>query len=402
MPIPTPIRFRRNEFQSFIATRTFAVPGFPSGIPRGAEILFDGAMADYAGVQVGCPQLLGAIKAGWLVAAEAYDEAAVEAPRPAGIQVRHATEGGNPMRPGQGRTIMTTTESDEREVNSNIRTRAKETSQRNAAPRNIRPKAASAPLPRGVEPQDGVEVRPLKTLSGEKSKHAVTTLTGNNTMAAVAEVTKGSVIEPGRGVTEEEMLARMTEEEQALYLAEKESRKAQYVDLEAAPVPVRQIRTASQQSQDGIRSTVSVGGGTAAVDLSGVNGKASEATVTYEDGIKMTNTNGPRQGVQPARPAPAVVVKPANEDARRRVAKRVCPDFPDNYDFSLPPKKKMARLMADYSDRPDVIQAVYAAESDEMKSLLEEEFPEALGLELLRYRGESPCPAPRRALTARP
>jgi hypothetical protein len=37
----------------------------------------------------------------------------------------------------------------------------------------------------------------------------------------------------------------------------------------------------------------------------------------------------------------------------------------------------MARLQADYENRPDVLRAVFAAEGDEMKSILMQEFPQA-------------------------
>ena len=59
------------------------------------------------------------------------------------------------------------------------------------------------------------------------------------------------------------------------------------------------------------------------------------------------------------------------------IAKAVCADFPDNYDFAVPVKKRMARLQADYENRPDVLRAVFAAEGDEMKSILMQEFPQA-------------------------
>jgi hypothetical protein len=62
----------------------------------------------------------------------------------------------------------------------------------------------------------------------------------------------------------------------------------------------------------------------------------------------------------------------------RKIARAICADFPDNYVFTDSPKKKLARLQADYEDRPDVIRAVAAAETDgEVKRRLIEEFPEA-------------------------
>jgi hypothetical protein len=59
------------------------------------------------------------------------------------------------------------------------------------------------------------------------------------------------------------------------------------------------------------------------------------------------------------------------------VAKAMCADFPPNYDFAAPAKKRVARLQADFEDRPDVIRAAFAAENDEVKQLLVNEFPQA-------------------------
>ena len=64
-------------------------------------------------------------------------------------------------------------------------------------------------------------------------------------------------------------------------------------------------------------------------------------------------------------------------DPRRVIAKTICQDFPDNYDFEATVRKKIARIQADFEDRVDILRAVYAAENDEMKARLLEEFPEA-------------------------
>jgi hypothetical protein len=118
-----------------------------------------------------------------------------------------------------------------------------------------------------------------------------------------------------------------------------------------------------------------VGGGVEVADPVGMSGKPKEG-VTVEDGMTFRTTNGPEQGVQPH---PRSQVQPdmgGTEDARRKVAKAICSDFPTTYDFGQPAKKKLARLQADFEDRPDVIRAVFAAESDDMKAKLVNEFPQ--------------------------
>jgi hypothetical protein len=65
-------------------------------------------------------------------------------------------------------------------------------------------------------------------------------------------------------------------------------------------------------------------------------------------------------------------------DAARKIAKSICPDFPESYDFAAPARKKIARLQADFEDRPDVIRAVAAADTDlELRNRLFVEFPGA-------------------------
>jgi hypothetical protein len=96
---------------------------------------------------------------------------------------------------------------------------------------------------------------------------------------------------------------------------------------------------------------------------------ASSSQVIEAEGIKFTTTNGPKKDLPNS--------KQPQDDVRRKVAKTVCRDFPDLYNFNDSDKKKLARIQADFDERPDVIRAIFAAESDNMKARLVEEFPEA-------------------------
>jgi len=173
---------------------------------------------------------------------------------------------------------------------------------------------------------DGVVVRTLTTPA-----KSTTEMTDSN--FAVAEARANSVkVKPGRGITRDEMLDQMDDESREQYLAELEARKS---------------------SKDGV--------------------VASQAKAV----------SAPKKAVpapKKATASAAVLVPATGVDVRRKVAKSICPDFPDNYDFNLPVKKKIARLMADYEDRPDVIKAVAAAETDaDMRHALIEEFAEVFG-----------------------
>lgn len=375
--MPAAIQFRRGEKQSFIATRSFSL-GTGVNIQKGQEVLFDGATANVDGDDFAAPNLRGALKAGWLILAENFDAMDDTAERPvsANIQVHHPTQGGNPMdlrSRTNGRTSMTTTESDEREVGS-VQTHAQRARTANQGYRRGQPVNVGM-----VESQDGVPVRTLKTPAGGRAMQQRTVLTAGSVGQAMrdTEVT----IDAGRGMTQEEMLERMTPDDRDAYLAEKAGLKAQYVD-EPARVVGRVASKKATEQKDGFTTKLSTGGGIETADLSGMDtGKAVQATMVVE-GMTFQTTNGPKQGVQQhPRQEETKVSRPvlveASADIRRKVAKTLCPDFPDNYRFELDPKKKLARLQADYEDRLDVLQAVFAAEGDEFKAILVREFPQA-------------------------
>lgn len=407
---PNQIRFRANEPQAFVATRNFTLGNTGATIPKGAEVLFDGSTVEFAGQKYSFPQLRGAIKLDWVVQPEVYDASDPNYGRPerANIQVRHATQGGNPMAP-QPKMTISTTEADEREV-MNTKRHAQQIRDTNRAyvrgnPVTVQP--GDTVLSRQgfevVEEQDGVEIpgRSFKTASGDRSMKTATTLTAES-VGAVLQRASNVTIEAGRGVTMEERLALMSDEEREVYLAERAAdREATLAAMppeqqaaERAAQSIRerkvisQVRKAPVQRTEGILLTPDVGHGVEVADPTGYGGRAKESVIV-EDGITFRTTNGPERHTQaasnrsavapaPAAPAQAKPTLPeAPPEVRKRIAKAVCSDFPDNYDFALPVRKRMARLQADYEDRPDVIQAVFAAEGDEMKALLIQEFPRA-------------------------
>lgn len=384
---PNQIAFKAGRMMHFVSARSFALGNTGQNVPKGTDVMFDGTRAEVDGGEYVLPQLRGAIKAGWLVLAENYDENDLSAERPvsAHVQVRHAAQGGNPMNPNRPPThAMQTTENDEREV-GNTRTHAQDTKARNDGWRPGQRVNAGQPVlgQHGfevVEDQDGVVVEghTLKTAAGERAKRERTVLTVDRVGTALRDASNVQIT-PGKGVSEEEMLEKMSEEDAAEYLQKKEALKAQYVDVNAEPRQVGRVKTQKQANTEGIKVTTSVGGGIGIADPS-YGGKAKESVIESE-GMIFRTTNGPERDNQPVprQAEPPVVLKDGDMDIRRTVAKSLCPDFPDNYQFGLPDRKKIARLQADYDDRPDVIRAVFAAEGDSFKAKLVEEFPQAFG-----------------------
>jgi len=379
------IQFRSGQPISFTATRSFALGNTGLTVPTGSEIRFDGTQVSFEGhAPIMMPQFRGALKLGWIVPSERYNPNDRSAMRPisAGMQVRPA-EGGNPMQPRPRQTIDTSqVESEEREV-SNVNAHAQATRDRNAV--NYRREGGEVVRNnRGqmevIEDQEGTAVRGLKTPAKQ------TTNLERTTPQAAIQQANAVRIDPGQGRTREEMMAEMDEEARAEYEAEILSRRAVY-DPESVNQVVGRVAPPGTRNTEGFQVKGSVGGGVDVADLggTGVAGPA-QVSVVEEGGIKFTNTNGPKKNVRlvPANQAP----KPSNgtngggqnDGLCRQIAKSICPEFPDNYVFNDPVRKKIARLQADYDDRPDIIRAVAAADTDpEVRQRLVQEFPHAFG-----------------------
>lgn len=367
------------SMQRYVVVKGFSLGGTDLSLSVGQEVLFDGkALVEVDGEQYKTPKFRGTITMGWVVPGDQFDSGDFDAPGPnrAPMKMRSA-EGGNPMdyRAAERRDVRSSSvEDDDRQVRS-VTAHAQATKGWNNA-RGQR-KASAGAMPISVEEQDAVVVAEGAFQSAAKNRDNLEHGAGEALRAAASVK-----IRPGQGISREEMLARMSPEEQDEYLAKIESRRSSYVDDE--PVPVARVHTARKTETEGISLTNTTGGGIETVDLGGTGGTGSVDVVEIE-GIKVTNTNGPKRDIKPAPKAAPRVTKlvptakaaAANQDVRRKVAKAMCPDFPDLYDFDAPAKKKLARITADFEDRPDVIQAIYAAEADDMKSQLVETFPEA-------------------------
>lgn len=388
----TQIRYRAGQPIHFISTRPFALANTGVTIPKGTDVMFDGTRAEVEGAEYTVPQLRGAVKAEWLVLAGDFDANARFVPQSAQIQVRHPTQGGNPMQPRQA---IQTTVSEEERIVANASSHATHT--RTANKDYVRGQTRVNGTPNGlqagqlvktqrgmmaVEQQDGtvVDRAPLMTAAGEKAKHQRTS--ADMAGEVLSDISKIR-INPVQGVTRDELMDRMSNEEREQYLSDLESRKSAYVD--EAPIVrtstrtiVGSVKSTREGQREGMTFRNSVGGGTEIEDPTGYGGKVEE-TIVEQEGIKFVRTNGPKRDAQasvhPRSNGLEVKGEVRGTDARRMVAKSICPDFPDLYDFNQPSNKKIARITADFEDRPDVIRAIFAAEGDEFKMLLIEAFP---------------------------
>lgn len=419
------LAFRPGQMVSYISTRSFALGSTGYNIMDGMEVLFDGTNVEVSGNKFTLPTLRGAIKMGWLVPADQYDVNALPQANPsANIQVRPANDlGQNPLQPAK-RGVITTVESDERVVMSRGQ-RAFQAEQRTQEARGHR--QAGGGVARAFGGGGGIEVggaefgvpvsRGFQTSARSELKVTPDTVGGAIRQAETVKV------QPGEGITESEMLARMTAEQQMDYLAAKEARKGDVMSRTVGYVPpapqttnlaaynqnrsaaspqprpqvvghaqkVASIPSSNKTVQaEGVFVGLKLGGGTEIADPTGMGGQAHSSAV-MEEGMTFRNTNGPKKSYTPveSNPAPEPVEVASTEegtsriekdgtaDARKNIAKAICKDFPDEYSFSDHWKRRLAMIRLSYEERFDVIRAIFAAESDDFKKLLLEEFPEA-------------------------
>jgi hypothetical protein len=419
------IRYRPGQLEKYITTKSFELGNSGQKVLDGMEILFDGTTAELNGTRMVLPTLRGAVRLGWMVLEDQYDPEAFGGPNvSANIGFRPANDlGQNPLSPPK-RVAAAVVESDERVImNRGERTAA---AQQQTIQARAHQGRAGAFVARGNAPdvggsEFGVEVnRILQTPA--KSALQVTP----NTVGAAISQANQVKIQPGQGVTEEELLAQMTEEERESHRASKEARKADVLTRTVGYVPppaqttnlavnnqnqakrqepkartmvaseprqVARITSAVQpKTVEGVSVGVTTGGGTEIFDASGSDGSPQQSVVQAE-GMTFRNTNGPKKALpgttpvaQPSRASqedsypeeqPSHIERDGTADARRMTAKMICSEFPDEYDFNDHWKRRLALIRFKFEKNFGVIRAIFASESDDFKRLLLEEFPEA-------------------------
>lgn len=339
----TQIQFRKGDFQPLIAAHEFTLGDIGVKIRKGDDVEYDGNVLRINGDSYNHPKFRGAVVAGWMVRPEDYDPDAAVVRKHAGIKIRPA-DGGNPLNAEARSAVLTVAAEDQ--VVADVGSHAQATRDRN-----------NGIL---IDPGSVVHVRTISTpavqnVNSDKQSFAEAERRANNIKVAA-----------GKGRTRDQMMAQMTPQERAEYTAKIEAKKS---------------------SKDGVDLSFDVGNGVDILDLGGDPDAVGKESVLESEGITFRNTNVTKPTGKKIVRAPAKVAtvgtvgtprsNTSSESYQRKIARSLCADFPDNYDFNAPTKKKLARLQLDYEDRPDVIRAVAAAENDaEMKELLVSEFPE--------------------------
>lgn len=364
------------NFKSFISTRTFALGSTGISVPEGVELQFDGTTVILNGQEINLPTLRGAVRLGWLVPKENYETSAFQPPPRANMTLHPAVDDGQ----NKAQKVSVSVDSDERVVMSQ-------------STRTAQVKQAAAN--RGgytVEVEDQHAVPLSRTFSTK----AVETTNMTNVSAAM-QAASAVRVRPGQGVSEADYLSRLGPQQKAEYLAMKEmSRTSRGVEVPGEAKVVGHIKSSGLVTKEGVTSQVTTGGGIETY-VSAPSTAPAVQTVTSSEGVKFTNTNGhqdsypvvraededpvstvgqvKRETVQDAKdPVPDLT-----EEVRRKIAKALCPTFPDGYAFGDHWKRRLARIQLDYAEDHSVIRAIFAAETDDFKKVLIQEFPAAFG-----------------------
>lgn len=348
----------------FVIAKDFGLGAQGIKLARGMKVKYDGNTLSAPGYPpFELPNFRGAIRSGWVVPLAEYDAEDFSATRAKSANIQVGNLKDKTKRSFDSASI----EDEEREV-TNVKDHAKHVQ---ASKKNYGRSNNSMVV---VEDQEGQEVtRTFRT----SAKGAVVNTDSTRAYSEAQDAIKKLKIEPVRGPTREDVLARMSPRERQEYLAKLDAKRGEYnLGANAATLEQEAHEHKRVARVNSTKDTTVRAGSTAIADYSGSTGKV-QVSVEESEGVKFTNTNTHRPKAAPPRGVASGQALPKGGDPRRRIAKRVCADFPDQYDFDAPEKRKIARITADFEDRPDVIQAIFAAENDSMKDRLLAEFPEA-------------------------
>lgn len=333
---------------SYRATMDFSL-GTGEKIYRDQTIAFDGFnLITEEGVRQ-MPFLKGAIKQGWLVP-EGDSESGPPGPRVAPLTLGPTQHTGNSDK--RTKVPIYTTEEDAKPVTS-IKDRTASVEKRN--------KGLVATV------DDGTVVRSVSTPTHMKSRL-------DSTGSAQAEITKYENKIQIKPEAQKHRMEDMSDEDLEAYLQEKERRiQARVATLPSTPRIVA----------PGKRMPVISGDEDSSIAISTTKTKKAKTKKIEAEGISFEvtaplNQDAPDPETLWESPPPKKSSVSLSSDASRRLlmARKLCKDFPENYNFDAPDRKKLARITADYEDRPDVVRAIWTVEKDAFKVVLEENFPD--------------------------
>jgi hypothetical protein len=311
----------------------------PIDIQEGDEFEYDGQLLKYAGSEIHTPQLRGAIRNGWVTT----DQDNVGSEHVSTVQLNRNIAKAQTVNKDMSRVqrsgpTQLDTDSLDEETVLNVSDRRDSSKNSRATPQVIKSennRRAGMRVEGGIqENQDAVtigRVRSPAKIKVDIDKSSGMTHDIENRGLGQPELFENKVIER-EGVRVTTNVGNLNRNVQA----------AQEEDGEV----VGQVRTTRTSSSDGIEVK----------DTSSIRNKTSGAPVNKSQPVKIDTTLSPKI----------------------RMARRIDPGFPSNWMFS---GRLADRLEAvkQHGDTPEFLEALYAAEGDQMRKALEKAYPGQFG-----------------------
>jgi hypothetical protein len=319
------IKWQRGNFLKFFAQMKIRVGGAsPVDIMKGDEFEYDGSILKYSGMEFSQPQMRGAVLSGWATLAM-DDMPSVEAVRPTRNIAKAQTINRDLNKVQRASpAVIETSSLDEDEVLQ-------------VADRS----SASPQGPKIITAQDNRKSR-LDVKSDTSDDQGAVTIARIKTSAkATFEASRS---DSGRKLQELENLSNVRAD-----LIEKTVVK-EGVTIKSNVGRVDRIETDSS-------------------DESNVVGRVRNSSVDHVEGISIRDTSNIRD------PKPAKAISTEKLSPRIRIARSICPDFPSDWVFEGKLADRLAALKS-VNPSAEFIEALYAAEGDQMRKLLVKEYPE--------------------------
>jgi hypothetical protein len=369
---PLNIQWRRGEFRTFYAQMKIRVGGHNGNSPvellKGDEFEYDGSICKYAGAEFPQPNLRAAIRDGWATTNEEIsDPAPFVASRDVAVSQSKNTDLSRvqrrPRQPLENDSLdeETVLDVNDRRAAMNPRTGqghlGRSDNRRTAADRGVQPppEERMAVSASELDEQDGVEISRIRTPKSLK----VDILAKPN---AARDIELSMDHDKGVG----------------RYAGERRTR-SNVIEREGVTITTNNNmdRSVRPETSDGTEGR-HVG-----------NVRHSTASKRNVEGMTIEDTSGDRTRPRAPRPAPAKAAAPPAKAAPKvripddaspklKVAIRLCPDFPVDWNFFAKPEDKLAKIKK-LGTSPSLLDALYAVESSAMKKTLEQKYKSHFG-----------------------
>lgn len=355
--VPTNFQWRRGEFHKFYAKMKIRVGGHNGNQPvellQGDEFEYDGSICKYAGAEFQQPNLRAAIRDGWATAEEGdFAPAPFVASRDVAVSQSKNTDLSRVQR--RPRAPLESDAHDEDtvlEVSDRRNAMNPRTGAGHLGRQDNRRQASTAGTFRGMEltasdvdDQDAVEIAPIRS----SAKLKVDVLANPNAARDIELRDHDSGY--GRFAGERRSRPNVVQQEGITITTsnrmDRSSRVAEADETEGRHVGNVRHSSAAKRSVEGM---------------------------TIEDTSSRRaakSAPAPRAAAPKAAPKPHI---PDDASPKLKVAIRLCPKFPVDWNFFAKPEDKVARIKK-LGASPDLLDALYSVESPAMRKVLETKY----------------------------